>query len=365
MNPASLSDLSDLSEWTLACVENFILLNTVLSIIGFCVAALLRTRSAVQAWHPRRRARFYAGALMLPPLVSAWLVLASFLPALWLENGQWRQEHEPEHSLHLLNAFTLPLDPALGYLTLLFTVVTALVAGYAALGAYFRINRVIRQLEIGAAPAAVEQVAHVAETCRRHGIAVGLVASDYPFSFVWGYLDSKLVVSTGLLNALSRTELAGVLEHEAAHHTRRDNLTKLALLIGRHLSPAFPLTGLLYRWWCEQVEMICDEIAVRRTEAPEELAGALVRLKRMTLVAALPAATSGLFGEDKENFEQRVERVLALADESALGQTESLARPFLAVAVTTGVAFLVSLLALFSVSPLAVHTLMEEILRVL
>ncbi len=358
------SSQPDLFEWTLACVENFFLLNAVLSLIGFCVAAFLRTRAAVQGWHPRGRSSLYAGALMLPPLVSAWLVLASFLPALWLGTGQWRQEHEPEHSLHLLNAFTLPLDPALGYLTLLFTMVTALVAGYAALSAYFRINRVIRQLEIGAAPAAAEQVAHVAETCRRHGIAVGLVASSYPFSFVWGYLESKLVVSTGLLNALSRTELASVLEHEAAHHTRRDNLTKLALLIGRYLSPAFPLTGLLYHWWSEQVEMICDELAVRRTQTPVELAEALVRLKRMTLVAASPAATSGLFGEDQENFERRVERVLALDDETFFAAPEKLARPAWAGAVVTGAAFVLSLLTLFAVSPLAVHKVVEALLRI-
>ncbi|MBL8202723.1 MAG: M48 family metalloprotease [Blastocatellia bacterium] len=357
-----------LSGWTLALasVENFILLNTVLSVVSFCLTAFIRANRSVQLWHPRQRARLYARALMFPPLISAWLILASFLPAMWL-GGEWQAEHE--HTRHLLNAFTLPLDPTLGYLTLLFTVLTALVAIYAAMSAYFRINRVIRQLEIGAAPAQTEQVSNVAETCRQHGIAVGLVASDYPFSFVWGYLDSKLVVSTGLLNALSKAELTSVLEHEAAHHARRDNLTKLALLIGRYLSPAFPLTGLLYRWWSEQVEMICDEIAVHRTQSPEELAGALVRLKRLTLVTASLTATSGLFGDGKENFQRRVERVLSLADKTNLevgeGATGELARSSLAFATTTSLAFALSLLVLFSVAPLAVHKILEEILRVM
>lgn len=355
-----------LSGWALALasVENFILLNTVLSIFSFCITALFRAIPSTQSWHPRRRARLYATALLLPPVVSAWLVFASFLPAIWLGTGRWQQEHEPEHTFHLLNAFTLPLDPTLGYLTLLFTVLTAIVASYAALSAYFRINRVIRQLEIGATPAQAEQVNNVAETCRKHGIEVGLVASEYPFSFVWGYLDSKLVVSTGLLNALSKEELTGVLEHEVAHHTRRDNLTKLALLMGRYLSPAFPLTSLLYRWWSEQVEMICDEIAVRRTLSPEELAGALVRLKRLTLVAASPTATSGLFGEGKENFAHRVKRVLALAEGTDLDLTDKLTRPSLAVAVTISVAFALSLVTLFAVSPLAVHKVLETTLRV-
>lgn len=361
MNSFSLT--GSLSGWTLALasVENFILLNTVLSVGSFCLTAFIRANYFVQLWHPRQRARLYASALLFPPLISAWLVLASFLPAMWL-GGEWQSEHE--HTSHLLNAFTLPLDPILGYLTLLFAILTALVAIYAALSAYFRINRVIRQLEIGAVPAQSEQVSHVAEICRQHGIEVGLVASDYPFSFVWGYLDSKLVVSTGLLNVLSKAELTSVLEHEAAHHARRDNLTKLALLMGRYLSPAFPLTGLQYRWWSEQVEMICDEIAVRRTQSPEELAGALVRLKRLTLVTASPTATSGLFGDGKENFLRRVERVLSLTN-NANPEAGELAHSSLGFAVTTSLAFALSLLLLFAVAPLAVHKILEEILRVL
>lgn len=36
----------------------------------------------------------------------------------------------------------------------------------------------------------------------RYGFQVGLVMSDYPFSFVWGFTRSKLIVSTGLLRTL-------------------------------------------------------------------------------------------------------------------------------------------------------------------
>lgn len=355
--------------WTLALVgvENFILINAALSLIGFSVAAVFRSSEHVQSWHPRTRARLYATTLIIPPVISAWLVCASLLPAMWLGNGRWQQEHEPVHSLHLLNAFTIPLDPALGYATLIFTTLAALVAIYAAMSAYFRIGRVIQQLEIGAMPAEAEQIRNVAETCRKHGIAVGLVASDYPFSFVWGYLDSKLVVSTGLLNALSKDELACVLEHEMAHHTRRDNLSKLALMIGRYLSPVFPLTHLLYRWWSEQVEMICDEIAVRHTQTPVELAGVLVRLKRLTRAVAPPLlrpAASGLFGDGKENFEQRVEHVLSLAERTDLNAACKLTRSCIGVALTMSATFVLSLATLFALSPLAIHKVVETILHV-
>jgi Zn-dependent protease with chaperone function len=354
--------------WTLALVgvENFILINAVLSVIGFGVAAVIRTSQLVLSWHPRKRARLYAATLIIPPVISAWLVCASLLPAIWLGGARWQQKHEPAHTLHLLNAFTIPLDPALGYLTLIFTMLAAIVAIYAALSAYLRIGRVIRQLEIGAVPAEAAQISNVAGTCRNRGIAVGLVASDYPFSFVWGYLDSKLVVSTGLLNALSAEELANVLEHETAHHARRDNLARLTLTTARYLSPAFPLTSRLYRWWSEQVEMICDEIASGRTKAPVELAGALVRLKRLTLstpTQTMWSAASGLFGDDKDNFERRVERVLSLAERDDLPTAGKLSRSCVGIALTMSATFAVSLAALFAISPLAIHKAVETILH--
>ncbi|MBL8206223.1 MAG: M56 family metallopeptidase [Blastocatellia bacterium] len=358
---------NDSSGWMLAVtsIENFILINAVLSVISFSFAAYLRRH--MHSWHPRTRARLYAASLILPPVLSAWLVCASLLPAMWLGAIRWQEEHEPSHSLHLLNAFTIPFDPALGYLTLGFMIFAAIIAIYAAVTAYFRVGRVIQQLEMGAVPASPEQITTVSETCGKYGVSVGLVVSNYPFTFVWGYLHSKLVVSTGLLNALSSTELAGVLAHETAHHARRDNLAKLALTICRYLSPLFPLTRLLYRWWSEQVEMICDEIAARRT-SPMDLASALVRLKRLTLSAAplsLRPAASGLFGEGKETFEQRVERMLWLAEQPEKATTERLAHSCVRVALTTGGVFILSLLALFAISPLVIHRVFEIILRVI
>ena len=62
-----------------------------------------------------------------------------------------------------------------------------------------------------------ERVRQVEEACQKHGLDVGLVVSRYPFSFVWGYLRSKLVISTGLLNALeealSRAEFTDRIEN--------------------------------------------------------------------------------------------------------------------------------------------------------
>ena len=83
------------------------------------------------------------------------------------------------------------------------------------------------------------------EVARKAGLSVGLVMSDYPLSFVWGFRRSKLILSSGLLRTLTPAELTGVLEHEAAHHARRDNLIKLLLSVCSYSSLAFPLSRLI------------------------------------------------------------------------------------------------------------------------
>src|SRR5262245_22812894 len=93
-----------------AGVENFFLFNTALSVAAFILAYLFRrSRHSrwMRSWRPVANARVYVAALVIPPVVSAWLVCASLFPALWLGNDVWAREHSETHSLHLLNAFTV------------------------------------------------------------------------------------------------------------------------------------------------------------------------------------------------------------------------------------------------------------------
>jgi len=135
---------------------------------------------------------------------------------------------------------------------------------------------VIARLEV-AAPPPPAAIASVQDLARQYGLEIGLVHSHHPFSFVWGFRRTTLVVSTGLLAALTTGELAGVLEHEAAHHVRRDNLAKLLLTLCAHASLAAPLARRVLRWRNEQVEFLCDEAAAARTASPLDIAEALVK----------------------------------------------------------------------------------------
>jgi hypothetical protein len=195
----------DASVWSLvlSSVENFVLINFALSLAGLAGAALVRINANRFESHPRLLMRFFGAALVVPPVVSAWLVISSLLPSIWLGPSRWAQEHSAPHEVHLLNAFTFRYDPFLGYGALIFVLAAAAIAVWAAARAYGRFDRVVGCLQIDAEPAAPERIKQVQDACQRYGIETGLVVSRYPFSFVWGHLRSKLIISTGLLNALS------------------------------------------------------------------------------------------------------------------------------------------------------------------
>src|SRR5215207_544743 len=305
-------------------VENFVHFGTLLALAGFAAAWVARL-AALRGWwgpHPLTLTRVYSAALLLPPVAAVWIVAAAFLPEWWLGEEAFGTAHPtPLHQLHLLSDLTAALEPRRAYATLAFAAAASAFAAWSSARGYARVGRVVRRLEMGAAPPRPEQVEMVKAAARRHRISVGLVMSDCPLSFVWGFRGPKLILSSGLLNALTAEQLAGVIEHEAAHHTRRDNAAKLALSAAGYLSLAFPLSRLILKWRSEQVELICDEVAAARTSAPLEIADALVKLRRCALAmtghAPRPdglAAASGFVNGDAPGFERRVRRLIAFSD---------------------------------------------------
>ena len=348
-------------------VENFILINTALSLLTFLVVYLVKISRVCKNQQPAFFTALYASAIVIPPLFSTWIVISAFLPQIYLSANQWSQEHQLNHNLHLLNAWTFPLDPTFAYVTLLFLVMSLLVANYVLTKAYLTVSKIVGLLEVSAKPVDSAQISQTKAICQEYGLDVGLVTSDYPFSFVWGYWKAKLVISTGLLNLLTSSELSGLLQHEVAHHQRRDNLSKWILTLCRYSSPLFPLMGMVYRWWNEQVEMLCDEIAAKRTNYPIDIASALVKLKRVAnhrgRWIAQPTESS-FFGEDNSNFEQRVERVLSITETSSTNKNHLLQKSWGKPLTIISTSYVLSLILLFSLDPLAVHHMLEIFLTI-
>jgi Zn-dependent protease with chaperone function len=303
--------------------------------------------------------RVYTWAVVLPPVLALWIVAAAFLPEFWMPEA-FNAAHSTPHQLHLLGDLTAKVEPTLAYMMLLFAAGAGLLTAWSGWHSYMRVAQLISRLQMNAEPAEPHQIARVEETAQRYGFQVGLVMSDYPFSFVWGFTRSKLIVSTGLLRTLNESELIGLLEHEAAHHQRRDNLIKLALSFCTYVSLAFVLTRRVLTWRGLEVERLCDEVAASRTKAPLDIASALLKLRRVT--SPTPVTVSSFIAEDISSFHSRVSRLI----DSEGGDTSTTAGGSQApLAIAFSLVFVVSLLVSTYFFPLAFHRTVESLIQLL
>ena len=355
-------------------VENFVFFSTLLALAAFAFAWAAHKLSMTGTWklRPDVLARVYTAALMIPPIAAFWLVAAALLPEWWLGKAAFDAAHStPLHELHLLSELTTAVEPVLAYATITFAVVVALFAAWSSLRGYLRVGRVIKRIEMNAAPPPSEHLALVERLAAGHCLDVGLVMSDYPLSFVWGFRRSKLILSSGLLNTLTPEELTGVLEHEAAHHARRDNLFKLALTMCGYSSMAFLLSRQILRWRAAEVEMVCDEVAAARTSAPLDVASALVKLRRQTLIPSGSVSTGAIVSssftpDDMPSFERRVHRLLTFADAMPdPAQAAQLAQPGKVTAFVITTLLTGTLVALSLFAPLAVHQGAEAVIHII
>lgn len=354
-------------------VENFVLFSTCLALICFALAWMARATARYGRWNPHSYTltRLYTALLLAPPLFAAWIVAAAFIPETWLGKAAFDAAHlAPLHEMHLLGDVTAKFEPTLAYATFTFFIATALFAAWTSARGSWRVRAVIQKLEMSAAAPPTEQIALVERISQREKLDVGLVMSDYPFSFVWGFRRSKLVLSSGLLRTLNADELTGVLEHEAAHHARRDNMAKLLLSACSYASLMFPLSRLLLRWRAEEVEMVCDEVAAARTHAPLDIADALVKLRRQTLTPLACSSTgvsaSGFAPDDSLNFERRVYNLVAFADRMPdASRAAVLSRTQYTGAAVVFALFVSSIPLLSLVAPLAVHHAAEAIIQII
>jgi Zn-dependent protease with chaperone function len=350
-----------------AALENFVIFHTVLSAAAFLVMLAIR----YGWWRKGISSRFliaaYTAALVVPPACAAWIVTAAFVPA-WLAGVHGSEDsHVPAASVHLIHEVSIAIEPFLGY------AVIAMAAGSFALTVLFTLTScrrtawAIRCLAVGVPPATdAHKVAVLDAASRRHGIEVTVLASDRPLSFVSGLGRPVVAVSSGTLRALSVDQLAGLVEHEVAHHERHDNRMSLALRLIGALSCAVPVTRALLRWRSEQVELVCDEIAASRTCAPLDIAEALVALRRATAPTAAmwPLAVASFVPDDRGAVARRVGRLLQLADKLPVAAPPSVCSS-LRLGAATAAIFSASLVVLAASSPFAVHAAVESFLSLL
>jgi hypothetical protein len=156
--------------------------------------------------------------------------------------------------------------------------------------------------------------------CRRSGREVRLedknpsafvIEGSTPLLALAGIVRPRLIVSEGVVNALSEEELSVALLHERAHQSSRDNLKRLCIFLAPGIMPLMNGFRKLERSWVNFAEYAADEAAVDGdTQRSLALASALVQVARLGTISPLsPIAIS--FLEDASELSARVDRLLA------------------------------------------------------
>lgn len=183
--------------------------------------------------------------------------------------------------------------------TVALAVVVGVVAGLLAWGAAWAAAPGAVLRIVGAAPAGDADQARVHNLveglCAAAGVAKPQVlALDHPSpnAMVVGTSPrrARLVVTTGLVEALSRIELEAVLAHELSHVKSGDLVPATAAVTG--LGPVValfpPAAGWLGRSGGADRELVADVAAVSLTRYPPGLCSALAKLGEAAPAAAAP-----------------------------------------------------------------------------
>jgi Zn-dependent protease with chaperone function len=120
-------------------------------------------------------------------------------------------------------------------------------------------------------------------------VPVFRTGKDSPSLTVAGVREPKVLVSEAAIAALTPPELRTALKHEMAHAQSYDNLKKLLFRFS-----VFPGMAGLERAWSEQTELAADDAAVSCSQDALDLAGALIKVSRLSTMQRQAALTTGL-----------------------------------------------------------------------
>jgi Zn-dependent protease with chaperone function len=285
----------------------------------------------IRRWTGADSASFWLAARVLPAASALLFVGIVFVPSYW--------KYEPRD---FVEGFDITLTAlALGAAAL---IVAAFVRGVRAWRGAVRRTRVWMQ---SARPLAIAGT----------GIPVSEIDVDTPLMALVGVLRPRLIVTRGLVAALTDEELAASIGHEVGHSRARDNLTRLLMRATPDLLTATPAARAIERRWASAAEHRADRMAADGSPVARcALASALVKVARLT-PAVTPHAEPISTLIDGGEIASRVERLLADATPSARRRSVVGWTALGVGAATTAVGYAPALRFVHTVTELLVHSL--------
>jgi len=140
--------------------------------------------------------------------------------------------------------------------------------------------------------------------------AAWVMEGSAPCVMLAGVLRPRIVISRGVVAALSTEQLSAVVRHERAHGASRDNLKRLLLLLAPGILPFASGFRGLERAWAKISEWAADDRAsAGKTRRALSLAAALVRVARLGSAVTAPVLATSLLAGGAD-LSERVDRLL-------------------------------------------------------
>lgn len=362
---------------------NFLLLNLCLSVVAFGLCLALE-----HLWpsvSPRSRSSRLLYALGLPPLLAWVILVASLIPPFFILEGHGLHLHFGiSHPYHHLCFFDSPIGLPRSLLfrgLLLSSLFLILFSTFRGVHARWQIGEHLRWLichrtilpeEEGLSPAVREVLQEFRES---EGFSFHLIKASLPISLLSGIIHPRIILSTGLLRVLSPRQIRALLQHEVAHRLRLDNLSQFILSFCKNLLFISPTGHFLFRWWKQEVELLCDEMAIYQTQRPLDLAEALLQVQKALIgnrSFRLPSSilqSAFLHPGPSAFFERRIRNILGFCDRDLMQAKPRAAQYGLGslqglLVFGTLALFFLFLLNLW-IDPLFLHLKLEKIVRFL
>src|SRR5262249_17645668 len=133
---------------------------------------------------------------------------------------------------------------------------------------------------------------------------------DTPMMALVGVVRPRLIVTRGVVSALTIDELRAGVAHEIGHLRAWDNLKRLAMVSGPDVVAATSVAATIQARWASAAEHAADRAAGGDSERRCALASALVKVAKLT-PAATPIAEPISTLVDGGDIASRVQRLLA------------------------------------------------------
>jgi beta-lactamase regulating signal transducer with metallopeptidase domain len=115
-----------------------------------------------------------------------------------------------------------------------------------------------------------------------------VISYSAPIAFTTGFLNPKVILSTGLLNLLDKNEVEAVIYHELYHKKHRDPLKIFLLSLFASIMWYIPILKWFHQKYKIVREVLADHYAINRQGTSADLGSALLKMLKTGKRANMP-----------------------------------------------------------------------------